>query len=41
MHSYSENAEQLKSELKSIRNRSIELDSSHRCEECYKSLFGE
>ena len=39
MDSYSTNAEQLKNELRMVKNRCIEIDSSHKCEECLKTLF--
>lgn len=39
MDSYSTNADQLKNELRMIKNRCIEIDSSHKCEECFKTLF--
>ena len=32
MDSYSTNADQLKNELRTIKNRCIEVDSSHKCE---------
>ena len=31
MDSYSTNAEQLKNELRMVKNRCIEIDSSHKC----------
>lgn len=41
MDSYSTNAEQLKNELRMVKNRCIEIDSSHKCEECLKTLFSQ
>ena len=41
MDGYSKNAEQLKNELRVIKNRYIEIESSHKCEECQKNLFSE
>ena len=41
MDSYSVNADQLKNELRMIKNRCIEIDSSHKCEECFKTLFNQ
>ena len=41
MDSYSQNAEQLKNELRMVKNRCIEIDSSHKCEECFKTLFSQ
>lgn len=41
MDSYSANAEQLKNELRMVKNRCIEIDSSHKCEECFKTLFSQ
>ena len=41
MESYSSNAEQLKNELRTIKNRCVEIDASNKCEECMKSLFNE
>ena len=39
MDSYSSNAEALKQQLRMIKNRCIEVDSSHKCEQCFKTLF--
>jgi hypothetical protein len=39
MDSYSANAEQLKNELRLIKNRCIEVDSNTKCEECFKVLY--
>ncbi|EGR34772.1 vacuolar sorting protein, putative [Ichthyophthirius multifiliis] len=41
MESYSSNADQLKNELRIIKNRYIEIESNHTCEECFKNLFNE
>lgn len=39
MDSYSANADQLKNELRLVKNRCTEIDSEHKCEECFRMLL--
>lgn len=39
MEAYSKNAEQLKNELRNIKNKYIEIDTNKTCEECFQSMF--
>lgn len=39
MESYSTNADQLKNELRLVKNRCTEIDSDHKCEQCERMLF--
>lgn len=41
MKGYSRNAEILKSELRNLKNRCFEIDSTKLCEECVQSIFTE
>ena len=39
MDGFSHNSEQLKNELRDIKNRHYVVDISQKCEECFKSIF--
>jgi len=39
MKDYSDNAENLKYELNSLRAKYLEIDESKKCDECYRSVF--
>ncbi len=39
MIDYSNNAENLKYELKSLKAKYLEIDENKKCEECYDSIF--
>ena len=39
MKDYSDNAENLKYELKSLKAKYLEIDKNQECEECYESIF--
>ena len=39
MRDYSDNAENLKYELKSLKAKYLEIEEGQKCEECYDSIF--
>ena len=41
MKGYSKNAEILKTELRNLKNRCFEIDSTKLCEECVQSVFSD
>mmetsp|Transcript_10832 Transcript_10832/g.9366 ORF Transcript_10832/g.9366 Transcript_10832/m.9366 type:complete len:80 (-) Transcript_10832:290-529(-) len=41
MQAFERNAEYLKNELRSLKNRYIELKGDQKCEECMRSIFTE
>ena len=41
MEGYSLNAEQLKNELRNLKNKYLVINSNQKCDECYKSIFQE
>lgn len=41
MEGYSNNAEQLKNDLRNLKNKYIVIESSQKCDECDKSIYSE
>ena len=39
MEGYSNNAEQLKNDLRTLKNKFIVIESSQKCDECYRSIY--
>ena len=39
MKDYSDNAENLKYELKSLKAKYLEINEDKNCEECYENIF--
>lgn len=39
MEGYSNNAEQLKNDLRTLKNKYIVIESSQKCDECYRSIY--
>lgn len=39
MEGYSNNAEQLKNDLRTLKNKYIVINSSQKCDECFRSIY--